>query len=408
MGEKAGLETRTPEAKKVNSAAKVRKTNLPQSLNSPANYLLHLHSTLGNQAVQRLFSSGTLLAKPKGGPQPQQADLSKIPSTLDCPVAAGKGHLSGAKVQVTFGESSSTPSSKATSEIKRFVKDWETKGSRHDMFVHGYASVDGPQELNWGLSCNRAKEVKGQLISQGVPSQKITVFAHGETSEFSETQFSPNRRAGITVLPSDQPSCADLAEQARKSALESVKKARSGLDRLHSRWIENKADILRGARTLKGDVVCAFDSNFNISQRDPDYGVRHIRVMFRLKSLERRLENPKIYSCQPAVDPQCTGTHRDTVAYVRGGVPPIHFCPQFGEDDLIGQEVTVTHEFGHLVPGVKDEGGYAFGGMGAQLATCSTGMKFSADSDVLTRTADALAGFVSNVSGSGSIEVTVK
>ncbi len=68
----------------------------------------------------------------------------------------------------------------------------------------------------------------------------------------------------------------------------------------------------------------------------------------------------------------------------------------------------MTHEFGHLVPGSKDEGGYAFGGMGAQLTTCSMGMKFSADGDVLTRTADALAGFVSHVSGSSSINVTVK
>jgi hypothetical protein len=198
------------------------------------------------------------------------------------------------------------------------------------------------------------------------------------------------------------------AEAARSASLPWVRMARQALDRLHGRWIENKADVLASKRTLSGQVVCAFDSNFNITQRDQNYGVQQIRVSSRLKQLESRLGRVAAYACQPDDDPVCTGKGQDTVAYVRGGQPPIHFCPQFREDpDALGQQSTVVHEYSHLLPGVTDEGGYALGGMGAQIMTCQAGAKFRAPSDVLGHTADALTGFVMHIGQMNATDVSV-
>lgn len=185
------------------------------------------------------------------------------------------------------------------------------------------------------------------------------------------------------------------AEDARTTTLPWVEQARTALDRLHSIWIDHKRDILDGNLTLSGEAVCAFDSNFNIHQRDPEYGVRQIWVAKRLKSLAAKMANPVAYACQPATDPHCAATdpNADTAAYVRGRQPPIHFCPAFRNVLFVnGQQATLIHEFAHFIPGVLDAGGYAL--PSADAMTCGTGYKFSAASDVLANTADALAGFV--------------
>jgi hypothetical protein len=194
------------------------------------------------------------------------------------------------------------------------------------------------------------------------------------------------------------------AETARTASVPWIGQARTALERLHSRWINEKADLLAGRRTLEGEIVCAFNSNFNITQRDPNYGVRQIQVMSRLRQLDSRMNRAVTYTCQPDDDPICVGNNQDTVAYVRGGQPPIYFCRQFRENpDTISQQSTVIHEYAHLLPGVHDTGGYALNGFGAQVMTCSTGVKFTAASDVLTNTADALTGFVMHIGQTGAV-----
>jgi len=200
-----------------------------------------------------------------------------------------------------------------------------------------------------------------------------------------------------------------LAEQARTDSLPFLASARVALDRLHGRWIDNKPDLLSGARRLEGEVAWAFNSNFNITPTDPDYGVRQIWVMSRLRSLESRMSAATPAACETGDDPVCGGTNQDTVAYVRGGRPPIHYCPQFRDDpDAMSRQANVVHEYAHLLPGVHDQGGYALGGFGAQVTTCSTGVKFRAGSDVLTNTADALAGFVMHIGQRGADDLRVR
>jgi uncharacterized protein DUF4157/lysine-specific metallo-endopeptidase family protein len=67
MGEISRLYAKTPDVQKSNSVLRIQKTKSPQPIKSPADRILFLQRTIGNQAVQRLIKSGTLQAKLKIG-----------------------------------------------------------------------------------------------------------------------------------------------------------------------------------------------------------------------------------------------------------------------------------------------------------------------------------------------------
>ncbi len=126
----------------------------------------------------------------------RQADVRRVPAGLPCVLTTERGPKEDLKLD--FGLSSTTLSSAHDSEIDNFVSDWISRGSVDQLRVDGYASVDGPQELNWKVSCDRAEAVKAELIKKGIPENSIIALAHGETSQFSKSSPSPNRRATIS------------------------------------------------------------------------------------------------------------------------------------------------------------------------------------------------------------------
>jgi len=133
----------------------------------------------------------------------RQADISQAPSDLPCVEVAGAGHLPG--TDVLFDLNSAVVKSDGVSAIAAFVASWVKSGSTDEVFVDGWASTEGTQLLNWRLSCDRAEAVKAALVSGGVPATKITTFAHGETTEFSATDPTKDRRAIITRPPARAP-----------------------------------------------------------------------------------------------------------------------------------------------------------------------------------------------------------
>lgn len=63
MTERVRTTAKKTEAKKEASVSRTRKTDLSRSMNSPADQILFLQRTIGNQAVQRLIRSGASQAK---------------------------------------------------------------------------------------------------------------------------------------------------------------------------------------------------------------------------------------------------------------------------------------------------------------------------------------------------------
>ena len=65
MGEISRLYAKTPVVQKSNSVLRIQRTKSSQPIKTPADRILFLQRTIGNQAVQRLIKSGTLQAKLK-------------------------------------------------------------------------------------------------------------------------------------------------------------------------------------------------------------------------------------------------------------------------------------------------------------------------------------------------------
>ncbi|MDC8005365.1 DUF4157 domain-containing protein [Aureisphaera galaxeae] len=187
-----------------------------------------------------------------------------------------------------------------------------------------------------------------------------------------------------------------------------LNKADRAMTRLHSAWINHKADLLRGTRRLTGQVPCAFRSNFNVKETDADFGVAHIRVMFRLRRLRGRLRHPVAFTCEAINNPIClSGQGLDSDGYVVNHRSPIHLCQGFRSSvDQNHQTALIIHEFFHLIPGVRDQGGYSQ--FGTNAMSCTTGSKFSATMNDLVGSADSLAGFLMHIEQTNPNDIRVR
>jgi hypothetical protein len=114
-----------------------------------------------------------------------------------------------------FAHNSSALSPAAISTIRSVAAAWHAGGGAGVLRIDGYASVEGGDELNWQLACDRAIAVAFELVfpsdsSPAVPLSNVEFFSHGESTEFSCTSLPPNRRAVITTsggAPAPGPPC---------------------------------------------------------------------------------------------------------------------------------------------------------------------------------------------------------
>jgi hypothetical protein len=209
--------------------------------------------------------------------------------------------------------------------------------------------------------------------------------------------------------PGDIQRTNQLAQAVVNNLTTIVNNADRAMTRLHSAWVNNKPDFLARRSRLAGEVACAFKSNFNIDETDPDFGVAHIRVMSRLSQLQRRITRPVSFSCEGINNSICLGgSGLDADGFVINAQDPIHLCIGFrSSTDPLHRETVIVHEFLHFLPGVDDAGGYALGGFGAQVMSCQTNSKFNAATNVLLHTADAIAGFIIHIDQTSPTDLRV-
>jgi outer membrane protein OmpA-like peptidoglycan-associated protein len=122
-------------------------------------------------------------------------DPAAIPAGLRCPTDLSTGRPTGTDIVFTVGLSTITAAH--TAALTAFRDAWVAAGGTDDVVVHGYASTDGEQGANWTLSCDRAEAVQAELVRLGIPAVRISMLAHGESTDFS-TSLAPNRRAVVT------------------------------------------------------------------------------------------------------------------------------------------------------------------------------------------------------------------
>jgi outer membrane protein OmpA-like peptidoglycan-associated protein len=123
-------------------------------------------------------------------------DPAAIPPGLRCPTDLTASRPAG--TDVLFSVSGSTITPAHTTLLSTFLVTWLASGGTDDILVHGYASTDGDQGSNWTLSCDRAESVRAELIRLGIPSVRISVVAHGESTDFGASN-APNRHAVVST-----------------------------------------------------------------------------------------------------------------------------------------------------------------------------------------------------------------
>jgi hypothetical protein len=99
---------------------------------------------------------------------------------------------------VLFSTGGSTITSDHTRQLTAFLTTWLGAGGTDDILVHGYASTEGEQGPNWTLSCDRAEAVQAELVRLGVPAVRISVVAHGASTDFGSSR-APNRHAVVST-----------------------------------------------------------------------------------------------------------------------------------------------------------------------------------------------------------------
>jgi outer membrane protein OmpA-like peptidoglycan-associated protein len=76
--------------------------------------------------------------------------------------------------------------------------------------LDGYADERGDEQYNQALSARRVEHVRDMLVTAGVPAERITVSAHGESpaAEQNADSFALERRVSLTLYVDETPSFA--------------------------------------------------------------------------------------------------------------------------------------------------------------------------------------------------------
>ena len=158
-----------------------------------AGRMLALQRTAGNQAVGAL-----LRARPRR-PLQRLGDESRKPEGLTCPLPTDSPPPETDRV--LFPNKVSALTELQREQLDNLVYNWHAEGAGSRVRVDGYASSPGEDELNWPLSCDRAKGVAEALehprSGPGIPPELISVYMHGETSDFGPA--AQNRRVSIQI-----------------------------------------------------------------------------------------------------------------------------------------------------------------------------------------------------------------
>ncbi len=76
--------------------------------------------------------------------------------------------------------------------------------------LDGYADERGDEAYNQALSARRVAHVRDVLVASGIPAQRISVVAHGESAAAEQTadSFALERRVSLTLYVGETPSFA--------------------------------------------------------------------------------------------------------------------------------------------------------------------------------------------------------
>ena len=151
----------------------------------------------------------------------RMGDPTKVPPDVTCDVAPNSPVSTDS---VMFANDVSALNGLQRAQIENFILNWRAGGTNGQVRVDGYASTRGSDDVNWRLSCDRARAVAAELKSPtsggaGIPAGLITVFMQGETTEFGPE--ASNRRVTL-FTPGAPPPPPPLACPGGAAPVQSV------------------------------------------------------------------------------------------------------------------------------------------------------------------------------------------
>jgi len=197
MGERVGQIAKVPEVKQSNSNSRVRKTERLQSMDTPADRILFLQRTAGNQAVSRLMRSGALQAKLRIG-QPGDMYEQEADAVMRMPEP-------GVQRQVEPEEEEEEEETLQTKTTRGHTPTVEatTHAKIHSLIGSGQPLSPNQRtffgsRMGHDFSCVRIHD--GTQAADTARAVHAKAFTLGNNIVFNTGQYSPNNQEGNKLL----------------------------------------------------------------------------------------------------------------------------------------------------------------------------------------------------------------
>lgn len=197
MPERVRVSSKMAEARRENKASQTRKADISQTANSPADRVLFLQRTIGNQAVQRLINSRVLQTKLRiGKPDDiyeQEADriaeqiVSSSPPLQRKCAACPKDEDEGLVQHKTISDTADI--SIADSVIHSLGPGQPLDGAAHAFF-----------EPRFGCDFSEVRVHTDAKAAESARAVNALAFTVGRDVVFGEGQYAPEKRVGLQLL----------------------------------------------------------------------------------------------------------------------------------------------------------------------------------------------------------------
>jgi outer membrane protein OmpA-like peptidoglycan-associated protein len=222
--------------------------------------------TIGNSAVARMLGDGLLQRQEAPGTDGAPSDQEDLQED-EVDVSVGTPVLWFRRNSVQLRQDSQVDSAVQLAYAIATVREHlAIVGGEGRIVLHGYASVEGTEPHNLGLSLARAERVRDLLVQAGIARDRITVSPHGEDRSFPGRSW--NRRVELEL----QPLVTDIRFRGEEVEARPFRKLGPGESELLAR-LKYLAEVASREGAPGSDFAKAVDA-FRISLRAQLNGVR--------------------------------------------------------------------------------------------------------------------------------------